>query len=49
MNIVKASDCKILEQDFEETPRLKLSVPISELSLIPALEKIDGVSIEPFI
>ena len=49
MNIVKASDCKILEQYFEETPRLKLSVPISELSLIPALEKIDGVSIEPFI
>ena len=43
MNAVKASNCIILEQDFEEKPRLKLSIPISELSLIPALEKIDGV------
>jgi uncharacterized YigZ family protein len=49
MNAVKASDCIILEQVFEEKPRLKLSIPISELSLIPAIEKIDGASIDPYV
>ena len=46
MNVVKASDCKILEQDFNENPKLILSIPISNLSLIPALEKIEGVLID---
>ena len=43
MNAVKASDCKILLQDFEETPRLKLSIPESNTQLLPLLEKIDGL------
>ena len=47
MNAVKASDCIILEQVFEEKPSFKLSIPISEMSLIPAIEKIEGTSINP--
>ena len=43
MNAVKSSNCKILLQDFEETPRLKLSIPESNTQLIPILEKIEGV------
>ena len=45
MNEVKASNCIILEQDFEANPSLKLSIPVSDLSLILALEKIDGVKL----
>ena len=47
MNAVKASDCIILEQVFEEKPSFKLSIPISEMSLIPAIEKMEGTSINP--
>ena len=43
MNAVKSSNCKILLQDFEETPRLKLSIPESNTQLLPILEKIEGV------
>jgi uncharacterized YigZ family protein len=43
MNAVKSCNCSILLQDFEETPRLKLSIPESNTQLLPILEKIDGV------
>jgi putative IMPACT (imprinted ancient) family translation regulator len=44
MNAVKASDCIILEQHFEENPKLVLSVPISNATLIKKLAKIEGCS-----
>ena len=43
MNAVKASNCIILHQDFEENPSLKLSIPESNVQLLPMLEKIEGV------
>jgi uncharacterized YigZ family protein len=43
MNAVKASNCIILHQDFEENPSLKLSIPESNVQLIQVLEKIEGV------
>ena len=43
MNAVKTSDCKIIEQHFEENPSLKLSIPESNVQLIQVLEKIEGV------
>ena len=43
MNAVISFICSILLQDFEETPRLKLSIPESNTQLLPILEKIDGV------
>lgn len=43
MNTVKASDCTILEQDFEESPKLILSVPISNSALIPELKNLKGL------
>ena len=46
MNVVKASDCKILEQDFNENPKLILSIPVSNSELIHALEKIESVMID---
>jgi len=48
MNEVKASNCKILEQDFEENPKLKLSIPASNTALIPALQSLKGVIITEF-
>ena len=45
MNTVKASECNILEQDFEESPRLKLSVPVSNTELLSKLENMDGVTL----
>ena len=45
MNKVKASACIILEQDFEEVPRLKLSVPVSNTDLLTKLENMKGVDI----
>lgn len=45
MNTVKASGCTILEQDFEEIPRLKLSVPVSNTDLLTKLENMKGVDI----
>lgn len=45
MNKVKASACIILEQDFEEIPRLKLSVPVSNTDLLTKLENMKGVDI----
>ena len=46
MNTVKASDCTILEQDFEESPKLTLSVPVSNINLQIQLESIKGVYIQ---
>ncbi|MDC0272179.1 YigZ family protein [Crocinitomicaceae bacterium] len=46
MNIVKASDCNILEQDFKESPKLTLSVPESNNELRFDLESIKGVHIQ---
>ena len=46
MNTVKASDCTILEQDFEESPKLILSVPVSNINLQIQLESIKGVHIQ---
>jgi len=46
MNIVKASDCNILEQDFEENPSLKLSIPVSNSDLLGDLENMNGVNID---
>jgi len=46
MNIVKASDCNILEQDFKESPKLTLSVPVSNINLQIQLESIKGVYIQ---
>ena len=43
MNTVKASDCTILEQDFAESPKLTLSVPISNSALIPELKNLKGI------
>lgn len=45
MNAVKASDCKIIEQHFEETPILKLRIPISNHQLINDLKSMELVSI----
>lgn len=45
MNEVKNSDCKIIEQDFQTSPRLKLSVPVSNESLTEKLIKIESVLI----
>ena len=46
MNEVKNSDCKIIEQDFRTSPRLKLSVPTSNFELITQLKKL-GKIVEP--
>jgi uncharacterized YigZ family protein len=46
MNIVKASDCNILEQDFKESPKLTLSVPVSNINLQIQLESINGLIIK---
>ena len=46
MNTVKASDCTILEQDFEESPKLILSVPVSNINLQIQLKSIKGVHIQ---
>jgi len=48
MNEVKASNCKILEQDFEANPKLKLSIPASNTALVPALQNLKGVIIKDF-
>ena len=45
MNEVKNSDCKIIEQDFQTNPRLKLSIPVSNESLTEKLIKIESVLI----
>jgi uncharacterized YigZ family protein len=44
MNAVKTSDCKIIEQNLEETPWLKLSIPESNGELIRRLSRITGVN-----
>ncbi|MGB2467088.1 MAG: IMPACT family protein, partial [Crocinitomicaceae bacterium] len=46
MNVVKNSNCKIIEQDFQTSPRLKLSVPTSNFELITQLKKL-GKIVEP--
>ena len=45
MNVVKNSNCKIIEQDFQTSPRLKLSVPDSNNSLFDRLIKIKSLEI----
>lgn len=45
MNTVKASDCTILEQDFEESPKLILSVPISNHYLVKHLQNMKDVEV----
>ena len=45
MNVVKNSDCKIIEQDFQTSPRLKLSVPVSNERLPDRLIKIKSVEL----
>ena len=45
MNVVKNSDCKIIEQDFQTSPRLKLSVPVSNERLLDRLIKIKSVEL----
>ncbi len=45
MNEVKKSDCKIIEQDFQTSPRLKLSVPVSNKSLLEGIIKIKSVEV----
>ena len=45
MNAVKSSDCIILEQKFEEQPLLKLSIPISNESLMLRLLKMKDVKV----
>ena len=45
MNVVKNSDCKITEQDFQTSPRLKLSVPVSNERLLDRLIKIKSVEL----
>jgi len=45
MNAVKSSDCKIIEQHFQETPSLKLSIPISNHQLMNDLKSMERVSI----
>lgn len=46
MNVVKNSNCIIIEQDFQTNPRLKLSVPTSNFELITQLKKL-GKIVEP--
>ena len=45
MNEVKNSDCKIIEKDFQTSPRLKLSVPDSNEILLDRLIKIESVEV----
>jgi uncharacterized YigZ family protein len=45
MNVVKNSNCKIIEQDFQTSPRLKLSVPVSNERLPDRLIKIKSVEL----
>lgn len=45
MNEVKNSDCKIIEQDFQTSPRLELSVPVSNERLLDRLIKIKSVEL----
>ncbi len=45
MNIVKSSDCRIIHQNFEETPRLRLSVPVSNKKFIDDVTSIKSVSL----
>ena len=45
MNEVKNSDCKIIEKNFQTSPRLKLSVPDSNNSLLDRLIKIKSVEL----
>ena len=45
MNEVKNSDCKIIEQDFQTSPRLKLSVPVSNTILILAIQNLNGTEV----
>jgi uncharacterized YigZ family protein len=45
MNEIKNSDCKIIEKNFQTSPRLKLSVPDSNNSLLDRLIKIKSVEL----
>ena len=45
MNEVKNSECKIIEQDFQTNPRLKLSIPVSNTILILAIQNLNGTEV----
>ena len=46
MNVVKASDCIILSQEFTESPKIRLSFPISNQSLEQKLKVIEGIELK---
>ncbi|MDA8910465.1 YigZ family protein [Crocinitomicaceae bacterium] len=46
MNVVKASNCEILEQDFQAKPKLILSIPVSNTVLLSKIETMEGVQIK---
>lgn len=46
MNVVKASNCEILEQDFQAKPKLILSIPVSNTVLLSKIEAMEGVQIK---
>ena len=45
MNIVKASDCIILSQEFEAVPKLRIRLPLSNQTLKQKLKEIEGIEI----
>jgi uncharacterized YigZ family protein len=45
MNVVKATDCTIIEKNLQSAVEMQLSMPISNQTLIPKLEKIKGLNI----
>lgn len=45
MNLVKATDCTIMEKNLQSAVEMQLSVPISNQTLITKLEKIKGLNI----
>ena len=46
MNVVKSSDCIILSQEFTESPKIRLSFPISNQSLEQKLKVIEGIELK---
>ena len=46
MNAVKSSDCIILSQEFTESPKIRLSFPISNQSLEQKLKVIEGIELK---
>ena len=46
MNAVKSSDCIILSQEFTESPKIRLSFPISNQSIEQKLKVIEGIELK---